>query len=476
MKKKIYLLIVMGIVLIGGQNAFGQAPPERIIGYRLNTYDTVLMQMSMADSTTWTYSEGRGDTGINNNVYDTWTWVNTTGRYALLLNQFDSHNNVVQTNLKLWSNNAWNNFATETDTYNADNYLTSQVIQNDSNAANNSQTLITYDAHNDTLTYIQNSEDSTGSWVLLSETQYAYDSLYRHTIVEVENVAGGVITGVTSARHYSYDSVGNVTAELFEQYSSGSLAPSGETDYTWDSGHVLLYADDYNFPNGTKTLYDEWAYFYNDPALKVDIEIYSTLQQGFLEPVFRYYYKYDSTWSFVDTITVQLNNITASTWNNYNQTIYTYNTAGRITETLYQVGDTSGNWHFKSSVTNQYDSANNVTYSQNMTSQNGTPVPATEGYYYYQVKDSAVAAIAQVIDAHTTVYPNPAHDILNVELTPDSYTALALYNTQGQEILNQIIAGTAAKISIGTSQLSPGIYLLQLQGENASATQKIVIQ
>ncbi|MFI5150823.1 MAG: T9SS type A sorting domain-containing protein [Bacteroidia bacterium] len=77
------------------------------------------------------------------------------------------------------------------------------------------------------------------------------------------------------------------------------------------------------------------------------------------------------------------------------------------------------------------------------------------------------------------VYPNPAHDVLTIDLPapgPARYK-LMLYNATGQMITNKI-AGNSLSLQLDISNLAPGLYMMEIQDMQSGgcACKKIIIQ
>jgi hypothetical protein len=87
------------------------------------------------------------------------------------------------------------------------------------------------------------------------------------------------------------------------------------------------------------------------------------------------------------------------------------------------------------------------------------------------VGDVAVAGIDDISE-YVSIYPNPASDVLNVQL-PNTVEIISanLYDVLGKDTNLQLVNGT-----INTSNLSRGVYILNLKTDIGSVTQKIVKQ
>jgi len=71
------------------------------------------------------------------------------------------------------------------------------------------------------------------------------------------------------------------------------------------------------------------------------------------------------------------------------------------------------------------------------------------------------------------VYPNPAKDMLYVDITDNSVQTVTVLNMAGQVIGNYT---PASHIEINTSSLPAGTYLLQMTGNKKTATSKFIKQ
>jgi photosystem II stability/assembly factor-like uncharacterized protein len=76
------------------------------------------------------------------------------------------------------------------------------------------------------------------------------------------------------------------------------------------------------------------------------------------------------------------------------------------------------------------------------------------------------------------VYPNPAHDLLNVILPADNESIrVKLTNVLGSVVYDEKISGvTKEKVTINTSNNAKGVYFLTVETKNEKATQKIIIE
>ena len=68
-------------------------------------------------------------------------------------------------------------------------------------------------------------------------------------------------------------------------------------------------------------------------------------------------------------------------------------------------------------------------------------------------------------------YPNPVKDVLNLEYT-SNMTSVAVYNMIGQQVINQQVNATAAKINM--TELNSGTYVVQVVIDGTTQVLKVV--
>jgi hypothetical protein len=75
--------------------------------------------------------------------------------------------------------------------------------------------------------------------------------------------------------------------------------------------------------------------------------------------------------------------------------------------------------------------------------------------------------------AETSVFPNPASDVVNV-ITGSNLQKVRIMNNNGQEIFNRQVDGQT--LQINTSDYQPGVYFMEIRTTNGVVTKKLVIR
>ncbi len=76
------------------------------------------------------------------------------------------------------------------------------------------------------------------------------------------------------------------------------------------------------------------------------------------------------------------------------------------------------------------------------------------------------------------LFPNPAEDVLNVQIMLDSEGSAQFYlmNALGQNVMEQRLSGEAINAELNISNLEAGIYLLNVITDNGSITERVIIK
>ena len=89
------------------------------------------------------------------------------------------------------------------------------------------------------------------------------------------------------------------------------------------------------------------------------------------------------------------------------------------------------------------------------------------------IEDNAILSNQDLQNLSTLqVYPNPVTDLVNVQLSDQHITGLKLYNVLGQLVLEQELDRSTTVLNL--ANLQAGVYLLKIQGETNSFTNRLV--
>lgn len=95
-------------------------------------------------------------------------------------------------------------------------------------------------------------------------------------------------------------------------------------------------------------------------------------------------------------------------------------------------------------------------------------------YVQFEITTSTPTATHATTDYHFDVYPNPAVDIINIHtLTPSTSSVANIYSIDGKSIKRIPCTGTLTTIDV--TDLTEGIYIIEVADENTISTQRVII-
>jgi hypothetical protein len=73
---------------------------------------------------------------------------------------------------------------------------------------------------------------------------------------------------------------------------------------------------------------------------------------------------------------------------------------------------------------------------------------------------------SNIINTRMSVYPNPASDVLNININNASFknSNISIYNISGNEVMNTTMIGASTQLNI--ESLSNGVYFVKVKNEN----------
>ena len=77
--------------------------------------------------------------------------------------------------------------------------------------------------------------------------------------------------------------------------------------------------------------------------------------------------------------------------------------------------------------------------------------------------------------ANTSVWPNPANEMVNVMLAGHE-GSLCVFDLMGNRVIQKSVQDIRGIYQVSTKDLKPGVYFLQIQSGDAVRTTRIIIQ
>jgi len=366
---------------------------------------------------------------------------------------------------------------------------------------------IDYDANNNELSETGHSwNDSV--WVNSSKYFYTYDAHNNRTSYLYENWSGTAWVN-SSLNTYTYDTNNNKINELGQIWYNSDWVNSTLVIYTYDTNSNKI-------SSLGKTWYDTaWV----NPSLStytydINNNLISALGQNWNDTAWVNYYQYTCTYDANNNKTSYLfQNWNGTSWNNTESDTFAYDVNNKLTSKLVQDWNGVG-WSNFRQYTYTYDANNNQTgefcqrwgyatawvnfslysctydvnnklVSESFKSWNnsGTNIMSGDSTYYFIHSINTEINELKTLGENTTIYPNPASDIvtLNIVNTKDEDFILNIYNSMGELVSSETIyqkqpAYRSGRQQINISHLIKGIYIVEIIFEGKAENRKLIIQ
>ncbi len=316
--------------------------------------------------------------------------------------------------------------------------------------------LFTYSGSNKMTTMIQQNWNGS-SWAPVAQDVYSYDGAGRLVIDQYQ--VWNTITTLFEAQNqkiYYYDGVtGNRLNETDQNYVAGVPVYSNQWAYTYSASSQLLTTTQ-NVWNGSGWTPNNLTTNTFDSAGNMTNKLYQTYDvpsSSWVNSTLHTYSSFTSGHSPMTDILQLWNSSGAGSWDNRMQSTNTYNSYNQLTS------NTGKSWN----IVGIFEYAS------------GDPMVR----YYYQTY-STVNEVKSVASngGEANVYPVPAQNTLNVDMKWDVAQAatVTMYDAQGKVVRQyNVPSATEFHSSVSVNNLAEGFYFLQINGAQGQIVKQIVV-
>jgi len=314
----------------------------------------------------------------------------------------------------------------------------------------------------DTLTYDENGNVTRLSayqwyensyWLYANYIDYGYNALNQRISRDNYNNFGGTFEH-GGTYNYEYDENGN---QIYYEMIFGSFGLFEKCERTFDENNncVLELGYQSDFAGGF------------DPSWKIE---YTYNSDGFMTELKSYYYEYGS-WSINAHVVYnrdENNNITLQE---------SFTPSGAVAQRYeyeYDMDILSDEVAAYVNPENEWPSfektTNAITKYRFWTQDMNGVLQYICDYYFYYIKIEH-EGINEKIAGNVNIYPNPVKNVMTIEA--DDYQNVSVYDVTGKCVMEREINGSA---TIDMSNVAKGVYLVKMNGNNGSATRKVVVE
>ena len=433
MKRKM-LLLTLAIPVILCQSAQAQTSSRLTAQSHYSSNGAIF---SVNDSTAYIYSNGRGGDLNHQLKFDTatnWDYSGALGGFNDSFNYiqtFDVNNNLLSTITQYWSGTAWVNWTNVLNTYNSNNSIATKTWQNWGGA----------------------------TWVNSNQNAYGYNTAGQLYLIQnnIWNALTSAFSTANTESIFTYGSSGMVTSEIDETWNSGSslYTYTDEILYTDSASEVLSVQ--YNTWNGAGWTNGNLTTNTYDASGDLLTTLYQTYNgSAWVNQTLMVYSNFTAAGSNLPQM--QVNQVWDTTgtgsFDNVTQYTYAYNSFGQMTQSTGESWNPGVGWEFA----------------------NGDP----EAFYYYENYTPSATSVKNVVNngGDVNIYPNPAQNVLNVELTwtAAQSATISLYDMSGRQI-NTLTTpmGTQFNGALSVGNLADVIYVIRIDGTQGQIVKQIVV-
>lgn len=408
---------------------------SRLVSYAYLVNDAVSYVYS--DSFHLQYSGTRGGDFIHIPIkYDTALGMHYNTATSLWVNQvqytqnFDANNNLTDQTQKVWYavTSIWVNYMHNVYTYDAAGNMLTNISQlwNTPLAAwdNDNKNSYTYDANNNQITNTYQAWNTVNAvWDNSQKTTNVFNAANKITVSIFQLWNTAMATWDNSVRHtYTYDANNNKLTDLNESWN-------GSTNM-WDKYSQKLYT--YGPSNELLTqVNQDWNGSTWDNVKKYNYSNFSGIN-----PML----EIDQNW-----------NSNTSSWDNFERYQNTYNAYGQYLDRYQDSWNVGGFWQ---------------------------PVSGDFAYRFHYEEYSTDVKNVSAIGGSANVYPVPASDKLNIDITwdePQAFT-INLFDIQGRISRSwQMPSSKTFHHAIPVAELPAGTYFLRIDGTQGHIVKQLLI-
>lgn len=366
--------------------------------------------------------------------------------------------------------------------------------------------------------------DATGAeWLDNSKKEYSYssDGFLVEELRKIWNTINEKWDN-SGKYEYTYNKDGLMVEKLYINYnqSEGIWIPSLKYCYNYDDGNLVresIYSwdsdnerwegeisrKDYSdFSDGEWTLYNVYSWnktvekwdtsLQTERVLDADNNITLETTSSWESSTGEYAYNNRYEYIFEDgncTQNFYYKYDEINGWEGDAKVEYSYNDSGYVVQLIRSKYNDTDGWVSSNRQNYTYDMAytlndlisnNDIDYYDGVVSDRVTYEFDTDAqewvgkwdylYYYTEVE---IVNILPNYQKSLTCYPNPATNLLIIELADNEETIIEIIDMNGKVVLAQKINSTA-QLNVG--HLEKGVYLITLKGDSLNQVKKLVVQ
>ena len=401
-------------------------------------------------------------------IYGTWSnpdnkWINAEKDTY----KYDNNGNITKQTVYYWDSDTgnWANVSGYTYSYNANGYLVEYTeiywLTDLQDWINNEKKNFSYnDAGNVTEIDFSFWDANNNEWVIGSKYENAYTNSgnLENQIISYNN---GTDEWSNYQQHnYTYDGNGNKLSDITYNWDGiSSWTESSKSAYSYDENDNLLDKTEFGWDPATSTWinYREYIYMYNSTDNVITGETDKMWDNTNAEWVNMYSYEfiYDSKGNFINE-TDKVWDETKSDWINYYKTDIEYTTSMNASDLVLPFDENT--------IATFFSHGRIETISDFLwDTQTNTWLQYDNAKFHYS--NFNPTGIGDVLSKqHFKIYPNPVTDILTINLGDYNTAEFTVISENGEKVIVMQLEDQQNLVHL--KSLKPGNYIIELRHNN----------
>lgn len=95
---------------------------------------------------------------------------------------------------------------------------------------------------------------------------------------------------------------------------------------------------------------------------------------------------------------------------------------------------------------------------------------------YIPTQPNGFESTAKSIEEQVNIYPNPAKDMISIDMKENNFDQVSIYNMVGQLVQEEAIELNTTKLDVNISSLAKGLHIVSLKNKDIAVSRRVIFQ
>jgi len=275
--------------------------------------------------------------------------------------------------------------------------------------------------------------------------------------------------------NFEYNIDGLRTSQTGQRWTDGQWVNSSQFSYEYPADDVIITV--FQSWNSTNMAWQEIRRSKNTTTYDNNDNIIAILTEKWINEMWQNDYEKTFEFNTDNQLTLRFEqewDSQENEWRNYLREITTFNSSATLTQktSIIEFWVETG-WRKDRKTTSDLTEEGSISFTlRESWDEVWTPIDRT--FYYYDLFTDVTEL--EVNPFNLSISPNPGNGLVNINFIElNTEAAIKLFNTQGQLIYSKVINNSSNNLKLDLSHLPRGSYILQLNTDRQTSTQKMLI-